>query len=421
MSAPIGIGIIGLGESGQHHIAVIQGDRVHPQPPPSPEKLGFVRASKRLVRRVLDGRRAESPRPPDPGIEDLKIIAASDLDEGRLAWATQNYEIPYACTDYQKLLSRKDIEAVLICTPPAFHPQITAEAVRRGKHIFCEKPMAMTSAGCLEMLEATEKAGVIFQVGYMLRFCRERARIAEAIRNNEIGRPVFFREIISLRAGGDQRWIHEQETGGGPLWEVSHGIDFLRYVFGDPEVVFGIGGRYKPNLTSAFDTYAVSMNFPSGDRALLSDSYALKNFGWDDSACRSHRTEIDVMGPKGYMQFPDADLADRLTICAYGDPDDRIEKSSWTSIWGADEYGYKKQLEHFIECVRAKKRPDVSGYEGLRTIQLAETILDSIRTGEARRFEISREAPAMVSTVSANGDRDSAAAVLSRPSTAKQA
>jgi predicted dehydrogenase len=385
MSNPIGVGVIGLGESGQHHISVIQGDRVKRQVPP-PAQTDLIQSGKRLVKRFLGRERPKPPRPPEPGIEDLRIMAVSDMDESRLAWATQTYDIPHTCTDYKKLLTRKDIEAVLICTPPAFHSLITIEAARHGKHVFCEKPMALSSARCMEMLEATEKAGVIFQVGYMLRFCGERGRIAEAIRDNKIGRPVFFREIISLRAGGDQMWIHDQQLGGGPLWEVSHGIDFLRYLFGEPEVVFGIGGRYKPNKTSAIDTYAVSMSFPSGDKALLSDSFALKNFGWDNIGCRSHRTEIDVMGPAGFIQFPDADLSDRLSICTYSEPQDRIEKYPWTSVWGADEYGYRKQLEHFVQCVRERRTPDVSGYEGLKTAQLAETIMESIRSGEERKF-----------------------------------
>jgi predicted dehydrogenase len=388
MSESIGVGVIGLGESGQLHIGVIQGDRLPQRVQPAPQSLDFITAGRQFARHIL-GRDRVSPRPFDPGVESLKLIAISDIDEARLNSVQEQFAVPYATTDYKKLLARKDVEAVLICTPPVFHPEITQEAARQGKHIFCEKPMAMTSVRCLEMLEAVEKADVVFQVGYMLRFAIERGQIAEAIRNNKIGRPVFFRECMSLRAGGDQMWIHDQDLGGGPLWEVSHMIDFVRYLFGNPETVFGIGGHYKPDRTSAIDTYAASMVFPSGDRALVGDSFALKGFGWETEkiACRRHRTEIDIVGPRGYIQFPDADLSTKLTICTYGEPEDRIEKFPWTSAWaewGAD--GYKRQFIHFADCIRQKKTPDVSGAEGLQTVQLAETILNSIRTGEARKF-----------------------------------
>jgi predicted dehydrogenase len=387
MRGPIGIGVIGLGESGQGHLEVIQGDRLRQQKQQTPQKGDLIRTARRFASRLLGG--DGSPPAPDPGIEDLEIIAVADVDEERLASAKQNFHIPYTYTDYKKLLARNDIEAVLVCTPPMSHPEIVLDAARHGKHIFCEKPMAMTSARCLEMLEATEKAGVIMQIGYMLRFASERGRIVEAIRNNEIGRPVFFREIMNLRAGGPQLWVHDQKLGGGPIWEMSHLIDFVRYLFGDPELVFGIGGYYKPNKTSAIDTYAVSMVFSSGDRALVGDSYALKGFGWEREkiGCRRHRTEIDIMGPGGYIQFPDADLSHKLTICAYGEPEDRIEKFTWTSgwcDWGAN--GYKNQLEHFAESIRQRKTPAVAGEEGLRTVLLAETILDSIHTGEVRKF-----------------------------------
>jgi len=173
--------------------------------------------------------------------------------------------------------------------------------------------------------------------------------------------------------------------GGGPLFEASHCIDFVRYVLGEPEFVFGIGGRYKPNKISAVDTYAASFIYPSGDRALICDSYALKNFGWDQEACRLHRVEIDIAGPGGYIQYPDKDQSWQLTICTYGEPQDRIEKTSWTSIWGAN--GYRSELEHFIDCVRHKKTPSADGYEGLRTVRLCETILHSIETGQVCKFD----------------------------------
>jgi predicted dehydrogenase len=377
----IGFGIIGLGEAGQHHLELIGTRRPVEQ---ISNRLGLLGKGRRVARYLLGRERPTVPEPSRDGIDGSKLIAVSDVDENRLAWAKENFDVAHAYTDYRALLARKDVDAVLICTPPMMHPEITAEAARQGKHVFCEKPLAMTSQQCREMMDVTEKAGVILQVGYMLRFSSERRQIADAIRNNEIGRPVFFREIMSLRAGGPQAWIHDQELGGGPLWEVSHCIDFIRYVFGEPDLVFAIGGHFKPNKTSAVDTYAVSLTFPSGDKALLCDSYAIKNFGWEHVGCRDHRIEIDVVGPGGFIQFPDADLAQRLTICRYGDREDRIDKLPWTSEWG--ENGYRDELQHFVVCIQQKKTPDVSGYEGLRTVQLAETILHSIRTGEVSKF-----------------------------------
>jgi predicted dehydrogenase len=128
---PIGIGVIGLGESGQHHISVIQGERTQSAVAAPPEKLSLMERGRRTARKLLRGDTPAPPRPLTPGIGDLKLVGVADVDEARLAATAQDYGIPHPTTDYKKLLDRNDIDAVLICTPPTFHPQITLEAAQR--------------------------------------------------------------------------------------------------------------------------------------------------------------------------------------------------------------------------------------------------------------------------------------------------
>jgi len=321
-----------------------------------------------------------------PGIDGIGIIAAADSNPERLSGFCETFAVPQAYTDYKELLRVKDVDAVLICTPTYTHAEIAIEAARHGKHIFCEKPMAMSSKDCERMIEAAREAGVILQIGYVLRFSSERGRIRQAILSGKIGRPVFWREIYNPRGGPRQAWVHDAKTGAGPIWENSHTLDFLRYVFGEPEFIFAIGGRYKPENTTAIDTIGVLFVFPSGDRALFTDSYALAGYGWDKVGCRPNQLQIDVVGPKGFIQYPDPDLAQVLTICRYSDGGQDIEKQQWSSDWGAD--GYRQELEHFFECVRHGKESVVPGEEGLRTVQLAEAVLQSVQTGEMRRFDV---------------------------------
>jgi predicted dehydrogenase len=380
------VGVIGCGEIAEYqHFPLIQGER-HPEKPQksSGVRKQIIETGRQFARRLV--RRPQlKPKAPAKRIEGAEIVAVSDINEERVLRARTNFGIPDGYADYRELLARNDIDAILICTPPSLHPEVAIEAARRGKHIFCEKPLAMTSQLCNRMIEAATKAGVILQVGYVLRFSEERGRIREAILNNEIGRPVFWREFYNISSGGP-RWNLDHESGGGPLWENSHSLDFLRSVFGEPEVVFGIGGRYKPNKTSATDTIAVSLTFPAGDQALFTDSYGLSGFDWEwfDKTSRRNFLQIDVLGPKGFIQFPDVDLSPNLTMWFYGDPQHRFERIPWSSITGAD--GYKKQLEHFLECVREGKPSHMPGEEGLRTIQLVETAFHSMKTGEACKF-----------------------------------
>jgi predicted dehydrogenase len=383
----IRVGVIGCGEVAEdHHFSIIQG-------PPrlegseTPARTGVLHTGRQLARRLLRRDQRKPEESPDCSrFEGAEIVAVSDINEERLSRARAAYGIPYGHTDYRALLAREDVDAVLVCTPPASHPEIAIDAARRGKHIFCEKPLAMTSQLCSHIIEAAARAEVVLQVGYVFRFSEERGRIREAILNNEIGRPIFWREAYNPWAGGPP-WNVDQELGGGPLWENSHSLDFLRSVFGEPEIVFGIGGRYKPDNTSALDTIAVSLVFPTGDKVLFTDSYGLSGFGWHawlDKTCRQNFLQIDIVGPKGFIQFPDADLSQKLTICSYGNPEAQYERMEWSSHTGAD--GYRNQLEHFFQCVREGKPSRAPGEEGLKTIQLVETVYRSMQTGEACKF-----------------------------------
>lgn len=380
------VGVIGCGEIAEYqHFPLIQGERRQPEQQKSSLRKEVVKTGRKLVRRVL-GRPQPKPKMPTARIEGAEIVAVSDLNEERVLRARTNFGIPDGYADYRELLARDDIDAVFICTPPSFHPEIAIQAARHGKHIFCEKPLAMTSQLCAQMIQAASDAHVVLQVGYVLRFSQERGRIREAILNNEIGRPVFWREIYNASSGGP-KWNVDQDLGGGPLWENSHSFDFWRSIFGEPQLVFGIGGQYKADKTSALDTVAVALTFPEGDQALFTDSYGLSGFGWEwynKTSTKRNFLQIDVIGPQGFIQFPDVDLSSNLTMWSYGDPKHRFERIPWSSVTGAD--GYRRQLEHFFECVREGKPSLMPGEEGLRTIQLVETAFHSMKTGEACKF-----------------------------------
>ena len=106
MSSPIGIGVIGLGESGQNHLEVISGDRVRPQPlsEEASEKFDVVQVGKKFAKRLL-GRETSNiaqAASRDPGIESVNVIAVSDVDEARLASTKQKFQVPHGYTNYKE-------------------------------------------------------------------------------------------------------------------------------------------------------------------------------------------------------------------------------------------------------------------------------------------------------------------------------
>jgi predicted dehydrogenase len=279
------------------------------------------------------------------------------------------------------LLARDDVDAVLICTPTSLHATITVAAARAGKHIFCEKPMAMTCAECERMIAASDEAKVLLQIGYVLRFSTERGRIRKAILDGEIGRPVFWREFFNVSAGPSQKWVHEERTGGGPLWENSHILDAFLHTFGPPTEVCGVAARLKPEKTTALDSAAVLLKFPLGDIALFTDSFAFSGFGFNRKGCRLNQCQLDVIGSKGLIEYPAKGELNALAIFCYDHLSPEGETYPWTSDWGAD--GYQSQMEHFVECVRSGRTPACSGRDAIQTIRLAELVVKSIEEGKS--------------------------------------
>ena len=378
MAKIVRIGVIGCGEIAWHLASLIIGSR-HPSHPSIDSQDSFLRhtakSAKRLVRHLIKGTAPTAIKAMSPGIVGAEIVAAADIDRGVHENFCMRFGISDSYSDYTELLARKDVDAVLICVPPFLHKEITLAAARTGKHIYCEKPMAMTSLECQQMIDAAKAANVVLQIGYVLRFSSERGRIREIILKGKLGRPVFYREMNNPSSGPQQVWVHNESTGRGPLWENSHVIDFLRYIFGEPELIVGVGLKCKPGATDAMDTIGVLLTFRDGDRALFTESYGLKGFGWN-KASRSNLYQIDVLGPGGWAQFPDGDNSQTLTVSAYGTDSDEVEKFAWSSDWGAD--GYIAELEHFLECVRDGRPTRVPGEEGMKTILVCEAVAKSI-------------------------------------------
>lgn len=365
---PVRVGIIGCGEIARHHARIIVGNPNPPAPPVPHEGL------KARVKRWLRGRPAPQPIKPQPvpPLGCLELIACTDSDPHIAAAFARDFGITQVCNDAVGLLARGDIDAVLICTPPATHAEHTVAATRHNKHVFCEKPMALTVADCERMVEATRTAGVVLQIGYVLRFSHERGRIRDAVLAGELGRPVFWREIYSPRSGPGQRWVHDAAHGGGVFFENSHAVDFLRTVFGEPVDVQAVATHAKPDRTDVPDSVAYLLTFAGGDRALFTDSYGLPGFGWEDVGERPNFLMLDVLGPRGAVQFPDGRQRQNLVVRRYADGPVTPVQIPWQTEWGAD--GYQAELEHFAACVRTGQPCAASGEDALRTVALVHRL-----------------------------------------------
>lgn len=147
-------------------------------------------------------------------------------------------------SDLEQLLADPDVELVDVCLPPNLHAQVSKDALSAGKHVICEKPMALTADDCVAMVEHAEQAGRQLLIAQVLPFFPEFSYALELVRSEKFGKPIggYFKRVIS---DPSQSWIPDffnPETVGGPLIDLHvHDAHFIRLLFGMPQAVHSQG------------------------------------------------------------------------------------------------------------------------------------------------------------------------------------
>jgi 1,5-anhydro-D-fructose reductase (1,5-anhydro-D-mannitol-forming) len=199
-------------------------------------------------------------------------------------------------TDLDQALADPAIEIVYVATPVFLHGPQTIQALRAGKHVVCEKPMAMNEAEARSMVQTAEETGKILGVAYYRRCYPKIRRAKELIAAGTIGKPVFaeLTNHMWFDGTGARGWLFDPaKAGGGPLFDVaSHRIDVLNFLFGQPLRVVG-------QLSNVVHHYAVEDNatvmieYPDGVRGLV-------DVRWHS---KTHRDECRIRGTDGEMEL----------------------------------------------------------------------------------------------------------------------
>ncbi|MEW6355936.1 MAG: Gfo/Idh/MocA family oxidoreductase [Planctomycetota bacterium] len=313
-------------------------------------------------------------------IENAQIVHCADVNAAAAEKMAQEYGAAKHGGDYRALLDDKDVDAVFVCLPTFLHRDAVVAAAQAGKHIFCEKPIAMTSQDAKEMIQACKKAKVTFMIGFVRRFDAHWGKVAELVKAGRIGRPVLWRHC-SASGGPANPWYLNREQGGGPLIDGAvHDYDFHRSMFGDARRVFGSMKTYKSDST-ALDTGTGVIQFKSGDEAMLCWSWGLPKGSRGENL-------IDVLGPAGTILF--SAPPDKLP--AGTDPKTHggvtvIGEGGQTTIEPYEKKDmFLDQDRHFVDCVLNKKKPIPTGKDGRKALEIGLGILKSSGTGKPVRL-----------------------------------
>lgn len=177
----------------------------------------------------------------------VEVVAACDIDEGKLNAFGEQYGITHRYTDCREMMQNEQLDCVSVCVWNAAHKDCTIAALEGGANVICEKPMAMNAKEAEEMKATAERCGRLLQIGFVRRFGEDADTVRKLVSEGQFG-DIYYAKASYLRQNGcPGGWFGDKAfSGGGPLIDLGvHVIDLTRYLAGCPKPVSAFGATYN--------------------------------------------------------------------------------------------------------------------------------------------------------------------------------
>jgi predicted dehydrogenase len=299
---------------------------------------------------------------------ELAAIVSDDPAKREELSRKYGVERVYDYDHYAECLESGDVDAVYIALPNHMHRDFTVRAAQAGKHILCEKPLAVTESECEEMIEAAERYGVRLMTAYRLHFDRANLEAIEIVRSRELGEPRLFDSVFTMQVNDEENIrLGPTEKGGGPLYDVGiYCINAARYLFrAEPSEVFAWSASIgEPRFSRTPEMFSAILRFPVEQLAAFTCSFGAADSGW-----------YQIGGTKGVLRLdPAYELAEplkqQLTV------DGKTTRKTYPK---KDQFA--PELLYFSDCVLKDQQPEPSGREGLADVRVIRALHESARTG----------------------------------------
>ena len=272
-----------------------------------------------------------------------------------------------ATKTFADLLNDPSLDIIDICAPTIAHGELALAALRSGKHVLCEKPLARTSAIAREIAAAAEQARGFFMPAMCLRFWPEWAWLQSTIAAQTYGHVLAarFRRVAEPPGWGAKTFFNGRDSGGALLDLHIHDTDFVQFCFGRPRSVYSTG---YTRFSGAIDHVVTQYHVASGAMVHAEGGWAMTpGFGFNMS--------YTVNFERATADYDIARGADALRLCEPGQPARVI------GCGGAD--GYVGELKHFIESIQSGRAPTVvTALDGVSSVEICEAEEQSIATGQ---------------------------------------
>ncbi len=304
-------------------------------------------------------------------IEEACVVAVSDLNENRLRLVKTRYPSIDITTDYRLLLSRSDIEAVIIATPVSAHYPLALEALRAGKHVFLEKPLTETSQQGIELIEEAERRGLLLHVDHTFIYTSAVRKMHELVEKGELG-DLYYYDSVRVNLGLFQPDVNV-------IWDLAvHDLSIMNYVF--PLKLLAVsatGTNHVPGKPAniAFLT-------------LYFENNAIAHFHVNWLAPVKLRRTL-VGGSRKMIVYDDLEPSEKIKVYDKGLIFDGTKESLYQTLIGyrtGDMWApqletveaLRLEAKHFADCIAQGKPSLTDGHAGLAVVRILEAATQSM-------------------------------------------
>ena len=323
--------------------------------------------------------------------DECEVIAICDVLPAALNSTALKYpDIKHKLKDYKKLLEIDEIDGVSVCTPNFAHHQITIDALKAGKNVLCEKPIAMNAQQGAEMVAAARKSKKILQIGFNSRFAPNNQTLKRFIDAGEIG-DIYWARAQALRVRGIPGWgvfIEKDKQGGGPLIDIGvHILDLTLWFMGHPKPthasgvtyqkfgkrddILGFMGQWDTAKFTVEDMASALIRFDNGATIMLEASFVAN--------LKAEAHNATLLGTDGGAETNPLSITQERN------------KSLFTfepKVPGGNSLNtHHAEMKAFVECIRDKKQPLVTGEHGVMVAQIMDAIYKSAEVGHEVEIE----------------------------------
>jgi predicted dehydrogenase len=302
----------------------------------------------------------------------LAAVVSGDPDKAKRVAAEHGLPARsiYSYADFDTIRDNPDVDIVYVCLPNSMHAEYTIRAAKAGKHVMCEKPMAVSVAECEAMIAACKAADRQLMIGYRCHFEPTNLEAMRLARTGAAGKIRYVRSEHGFVQRDPSVWrLKRALSGGGSLMDMGiYSLQAARYMTGEEPIAVTARestDRSDPRFTEVEDMIDWTLEFPSGAIAGCQSMY---------SANQNH---ILLMGNTGRVELEPATRYDGNHLWTGKDGRER----EVTPPPGPGKTQFAGQLDHLAQCIRTGREPIVSGAEGLRDMKIIAAIYRSAREG----------------------------------------